>query len=178
MFRSPGVGSIEHCVETIPIIRRFGARSDKPEPDVAHNAGRGRRGTLLYAASFKLDIFGPNSIKISAAVLPRDKCCTKITVAADLVPKVQYISRASANTPKRCTRYPDTIARTTGERAGWILRESNCFSPCPGERVEFSASSRGSSFQTPCFRSILSFRIVIRKFRARVLYRLFAAGWI
>lgn len=80
-------------------------------------------GLLLYAGSFKLDIFGSDSIKISAAVLPRDKCCTKITVAADLVPKVQYILRAPANTPKRCTYYPDTIARTTSAPAGYCVNQ-------------------------------------------------------
>ena len=80
-------------------------------------------GLLLYAGSFKLDIFGSDSIKISAAMLPRDKCCTKITVAADLVPKVQYILRASANTPKRCTCYPDTIAPAASVPAGYCANQ-------------------------------------------------------
>lgn len=78
---------------------------------------------LLYAGSFKLDIFGSDSIKISAAMLPRDKCCTKITVAADLVPKVQYILPGPANTPKRCTYYSDTIARTTNAPAGYCVNQ-------------------------------------------------------
>lgn len=56
-------------------------------------------------------------------MLPRDKCCSKITVAADLVPKVQYILPGPANTPKRCTHYPDTIARTTDAPAGYCVNQ-------------------------------------------------------
>ena len=100
-------------------------------------------GLLLYAGSFKLDIFGSDSIKISAAMLPRDKCCTKITVAADLVPKVQYILRASANTPKRCTLLSGHDC-TGRQRAGWILCESNCFSPCPLPSLKFASFFRVS----------------------------------
>lgn len=97
---------------------------------------------LLYAGSFKLDIFGSDSIKISAAMLPRDKCCTKITVAADLVPKVQYILPGPANTPKRCTYYSDTIARTTNAPAGYCVNQI-AFRLAP---VTLSAKFRPSSF--------------------------------
>lgn len=86
---------------------------------------------LLYAGSFKLDIFGSDSIKISAAMLPRDKCCTKITVAADLVPKVQYILPGPAKTMYLLFGHDCTDHQC----AGWILCESNCFSPCPRHPV-------------------------------------------
>lgn len=127
---------------TIPIIPRSDTRSNRP-PFRLRRFVRDT-GLLLYARPFKLDIFESDSIKISAAVLPRDKCCTKITVAADLVPKVQYISRAPANTPKRCTYYPDTIPPTASLCLAWTLYESNCFSTCPGP-PESSRCTNGNS---------------------------------
>lgn len=72
----------------------------------------------VYAA-VKHNICESNSIKISAAALPRDKCWTEITVAADFVPKVQYISLRLCRHAK--TMYPLSRHRMDLLATKWIL---------------------------------------------------------
>lgn len=80
---------------------------------------------VVYAVVLNTIYVRIHSIKISAAVLPRDKCCTEITVAADLVPKVQYISSGlgrHAETPMY-HRHPDTRLCAGLPTTKWVLHK-------------------------------------------------------
>jgi len=72
-----------------------------------------------YISKFK-------SIKISAAALPWDKCCTEITVAADLVPKARYISSIYRTCRNDVAAIRTRLHPYTGMDITQI-RKSNCF---------------------------------------------------